>query len=119
MTLFKLLYKNFLVSHYEDCRKYYKRCEVYYCHDGVFCPCCGMALRTSPTSKGDKERLKQLQLRREEQDRIIMIIKRIKKYSVNQGKSESSGTFRIPFFDFPRRSIERTIRNIHRYDICR
>jgi hypothetical protein len=29
----------------------------------------------SPTSKRDKERLRQLQLRREEQDRIIRIIK--------------------------------------------
>jgi hypothetical protein len=34
-----------------------------------------MALRMSPTSKSDKERLRQLQLRREEQDRIIRIIK--------------------------------------------
>jgi hypothetical protein len=38
-----------------------------------------MALRTSPISKRDKERLRQLQLRREEQDRIIRIIKGIKK----------------------------------------
>jgi hypothetical protein len=30
-----------------------------------------MALRASPTSKRDKERLKQIRLRREEQDRII------------------------------------------------
>jgi hypothetical protein len=29
----------------------------------------------SPTSKRDKERLRQLKLRREEQDRIIRIIK--------------------------------------------
>jgi hypothetical protein len=33
----------------------------------------------SPTSKRDKERLRQIQLRREEQDRIIRIIKGIKK----------------------------------------
>jgi hypothetical protein len=45
----------------------------------VFCPCCGMALRMSPTSKRDKERLRQLQLRREEQDRTIRIIKGLKK----------------------------------------
>jgi hypothetical protein len=38
-----------------------------------------MALRTSPTNKRDKERLRQLQLRREEQDRIIKVIKGIKK----------------------------------------
>ena len=49
-----------------------RRCEVYYYHDGVFWTCCGMALRTSPTNKRDKERLKrQLKLRREEQDRIM------------------------------------------------
>jgi hypothetical protein len=33
----------------------------------------------SPTSKRDKERLRQLKFRREEQDRIIRIIKGIKK----------------------------------------
>jgi hypothetical protein len=33
----------------------------------------------SPTSKRDKERLRQIQLRRKEQDRIIRIIKGIKK----------------------------------------
>jgi hypothetical protein len=33
----------------------------------------------SPTSKRDKERLRQLQLRREEQDRTIRIINGIKK----------------------------------------
>jgi len=41
--------------------------------------CCGIALRTSPTNKRDKEKLRQLQLRREDQDRIIRIIKGIKK----------------------------------------
>jgi hypothetical protein len=39
-----------------------------------------MALRMSPINKRDKQRLRQLQLRREEeQDRIIRIIKGIKK----------------------------------------
>jgi hypothetical protein len=38
-----------------------------------------MALQMSPTSKRDKDRLRQLQLRREEEDRIIRIIKGIKK----------------------------------------
>jgi hypothetical protein len=31
-----------------------------------------MALRISPTNKRDKERLRKLQLRKEEQDRIII-----------------------------------------------
>ena len=75
-------------SHYEGGKKYCRRCEVYYCHDGVFCPCCGMALRMSPTSKRDEARLRQLKLRKEEQDRIIRIIKGIK-YPLNQGKSMS------------------------------
>src|ERR1700716_4127453 len=34
-------------SHYEGGKKYCRRCEVYFFHDGSFCPCCGMALRTS------------------------------------------------------------------------
>jgi hypothetical protein len=38
-----------------------------------------MALRTSPTNKRDKERLRQLKLRREEEDRIIRIIKGVSK----------------------------------------
>ena len=58
---------------------YCRRCEVCYFHNGVFCPCCGMALQMSPTSKRDKEKLRQLKLREEEQDRIIRIIKGIRK----------------------------------------
>jgi len=60
----------FGISHYEGSKKYCRRCEIYFSYDGVFCPCCGMALRMSPTNKRDKERLRQLQLRREEEDRI-------------------------------------------------
>jgi hypothetical protein len=48
-----------------------RRCEVYYCHDGVFCPCCGMALRMSPTSNRDKERLRQLKLSSDEARAIM------------------------------------------------
>jgi len=66
------------MSRYGLGKKYCRRCEVYFYLDGVFCSCCGMALRVSPTSKRDKERLRQIQLRRE-QDRIIRIIKGIKK----------------------------------------
>jgi hypothetical protein len=48
-----------------------------------------MALRASPTNERDKERPRQSRLRREEeQDRIIRIIKGIKKYPVNQGNSK-------------------------------
>jgi hypothetical protein len=72
-------------SRYEGGKKYCRRCEVYYCHDGVFCLCCGIALRMSPTNKRDKGRLRQSQLRREELDRIIRIIKGAKKLRVDQG----------------------------------
>jgi hypothetical protein len=34
-------------AHYGNRNKYCRRCEVYFFHDGVFCPCCGMALRGS------------------------------------------------------------------------
>jgi hypothetical protein len=62
-------------SHYEGGKKYCRRFEVYFYCNGLFCPCCGMALRRSPSNKRDKERLRQLQLRREEeQDRIIRIM---------------------------------------------
>jgi len=75
------LYSKIIVgkSHYEGGKKFCRRCEVYYYHDGTFYPCCGMALRLSPTNKKDKESLRQLQLKREEQDRIIRIMKETKK----------------------------------------
>ena len=66
-------------SHYEGGKKYCRRCEIYFSHDGVFCPCCGMALRMSPTNERDKEKLRQLKVREEEQGRMIKIINRIKK----------------------------------------
>jgi hypothetical protein len=66
-------------SHYANGKKYCRRGEVYILYDGIFCPCCGMVLGTSPTNKRDKERLRQLQLRIGEQDRIVRIIKGIKK----------------------------------------
>jgi hypothetical protein len=43
---------------------------VYY-----YCPCCGMALLTSPTKIRDKGGMRQIQPRREEQDRIMRLIK--------------------------------------------
>ncbi len=66
-------------SHYENGKKYCRRCEIYFFHDGIFCPCCGMALRMSPTNRRDKEKLRQLGLRIEQQDRIIRIIKGIQR----------------------------------------
>jgi hypothetical protein len=51
-------------SNYQAGKKYCRRCEVYLLLDDVFCPCCGMALRMSPTSRRDKDRLRQLQLKK-------------------------------------------------------
>ncbi len=48
-------------SRYEGGKKYCRRCEVYFYHNGVFCPSCGMALRTTATARRDKEKLKQSQ----------------------------------------------------------
>ena len=28
-----------------------QHCEVYFMHDGLFCPCCRMRLRPSPVNK--------------------------------------------------------------------
>jgi uncharacterized paraquat-inducible protein A len=47
-------------SRYEGAKKYCTRCEVFFYHNGGFCPCCGMALRLSPTARKDKEKLRQL-----------------------------------------------------------
>ena len=58
-NLYERLYSKIIVgkSHYGDGKEYCRRCEIYLFLDGVFCPCCGMALRTSPTNTRDKERL--------------------------------------------------------------
>jgi hypothetical protein len=45
-------------SDYEGGKKYCRRYEVYFLHDGVFCPWCGMALRVSHTARKDKEKIK-------------------------------------------------------------
>src|SRR5438132_6657953 len=73
LTNCERLYSGTIVgkSNYQAGKKYCRRCEIYLFLDGVFCPCCGMPLRTPPTSKRDKERLSQLKFRKEEQDRII------------------------------------------------
>src|SRR5262245_6165648 len=36
---------------YGDGKKYCSKCEIYLFHDGNFCPCCGVQLRTSPADK--------------------------------------------------------------------
>jgi hypothetical protein len=45
-------------SNYFAGKKYCRRC-VYLYYDGLFCPCCGMQLRLTPSNRESKERLRQ------------------------------------------------------------
>jgi hypothetical protein len=48
----------FEYNQYIEGKKYCRRCEVFlFYNGGLFCPCCGMQLR-SPTAKRGKERLR-------------------------------------------------------------
>ena len=49
----------FGISQYKAGKKYCRRCEVYFSQVGKFCRCCGMTLRTSPTNRKQKDRLKE------------------------------------------------------------
>jgi hypothetical protein len=47
-------------SNYSVGKKYCRRCEVYmYYNEGIFCPCCGMQLRITPSNREGKDRLRQ------------------------------------------------------------
>jgi hypothetical protein len=47
-------------SNYFAGKKYCRRCEVYLYHnEGMFCPCCGMQLRLTPSNREGKDRLRQ------------------------------------------------------------
>ncbi|MFL6376977.1 MAG: hypothetical protein ACJ72R_05900 [Nitrososphaeraceae archaeon] len=48
----------FGISNYSLGQKYCRRCEVYIYNDGMFCPCCGMQLRLTPSNKEGKDRLR-------------------------------------------------------------
>jgi hypothetical protein len=45
-------------GNYFDGKNYCRRCEVYLYHNGLFCPCCGMLLRLTPSSRACKEILR-------------------------------------------------------------
>ncbi|MFL6418157.1 MAG: hypothetical protein ACJ71P_01895, partial [Nitrososphaeraceae archaeon] len=50
---------SFCKSNYSLGQKYCRRCEVYmYNDDGMFCPCCVMQLRLTPSSRKCKEILR-------------------------------------------------------------
>ena len=42
-------------------KKVCTRCKIYFLHDGLFCPYCGMRLRVSPVNKRDRKRLREIQ----------------------------------------------------------
>jgi rRNA maturation endonuclease Nob1 len=44
--------------HNLDGKKYCRTCEIYFYHEGQFCPCCGMQLRTTPIDTKDKAKIK-------------------------------------------------------------
>ena len=48
----------FGISNYGLGQKYCRRCEVYMYNDSMFCPCCGMQLRITPSSRRCKEVLR-------------------------------------------------------------
>ena len=48
----------FGTSNYSLGQKYCRRCEVYMYNDVLFCPCCGMQLRLTPSSRRCKETLR-------------------------------------------------------------
>jgi uncharacterized Zn finger protein (UPF0148 family) len=52
-------------SHYLVGKKHCRRCGVYLYHKGVFCPCCGMQLRTAPIDKESKEKIRHTQNKNE------------------------------------------------------
>jgi hypothetical protein len=45
-------------SHYFVGKKYCRRCEIYLYHEGLFCPCCGMQMRTTPIDTKDKAKIR-------------------------------------------------------------
>ena len=45
-------------SHYLAGKKYCRRCERYLVTNRVFCPCCGMQLRTTPIESAYKQKLR-------------------------------------------------------------
>ena len=48
----------FGISNYSLGQKYCRKCEVNMYNDNAFCPCCGMQLRLTPSSRECKEILR-------------------------------------------------------------
>jgi rRNA maturation endonuclease Nob1 len=45
-------------SHYFVGKKYCRRCEYYFITKNIFCQCCGMQLRGTPTERELKEKIR-------------------------------------------------------------
>ena len=67
-----------VLGHQEKNGKCCSSCDLYYSYDEMYCPLCGMSIRESRITRRDKEKLKHIMQRREEQDKIIRIIKKTK-----------------------------------------
>jgi rRNA maturation endonuclease Nob1 len=46
-------------SYYMAGKKYCRRCECHFITNKVFCPCCGMQLRTTPIERVYKQKLRE------------------------------------------------------------
>jgi hypothetical protein len=62
-------------DHNGDGRKHRSRCELYALPDPTVCIRCGRVLKQPITGK-EKQRLRRMRQKREEQDRIIKVIKK-------------------------------------------
>ena len=60
VVIYEKIYSKIIVyqSHYSLGKKYCRRCEIYIYHEGLFCPCCGMQLRTTPIDSKDKAKIR-------------------------------------------------------------
>jgi predicted amidophosphoribosyltransferase len=62
---------------YKDGKKYCRRCEIFLLHMGNFCPCCGMALRKSPTGRVQREKLRM--------NKLLLFANESKLFEIAQG----------------------------------
>jgi uncharacterized paraquat-inducible protein A len=79
-NLWEKIYSSFAsaLGHPGKDGKCYCSCQTYCPHDDMSCDRCGMELRELTTSRKDKEKLKHIMQKIQEQDRIIRIIKKTK-----------------------------------------
>jgi hypothetical protein len=58
-VIYERIYSKIIVgeSLYSVGKKYCRRCECYFITNKVFCQCCGMQLRATPTERELKEKL--------------------------------------------------------------